>query len=374
MPRLGRDKNLFVEITARGNARPSDAALELLARAPGLYRLVPAIGRLMVLERVVDNRDRSRAVDRRDPDRREVVLAGVFDAATDLAGVIDYVQMTRLDGTMHIDSGEVKKTLYFRRGAYLSGRSNLRSDRLGSVLVRAGMLTDANRDEVVTALGDMNTDGQRLGNQLVARGLLTTPQVYEGLRLQAEDIFYSTLRLNSGSYYLVSPLDMTEVPAMIRLDIKQLLMEGVRRIDEATKFDEGELRQRKPIPTADLPPDAAERIVDAYNQALVQLFAGVTESLGEMLRGELTGFIEDNEAYQDLFQGVHVGDNGSLGVGVLENLVSFGRAEPLTVLQEGLNELLFFLLFAAGDALDATVEQQLQTRVAEALAALPRET
>ncbi|HUH04635.1 MAG TPA: hypothetical protein VML75_21710, partial [Kofleriaceae bacterium] len=117
MPRLGRDKNLFVEITARGSARPSDAALELLARAPGLYRLVPAIGRLMVLERVVDNRDRSRA-----SDRREVKLGGVFDSATDLAGIIDYVQMARLDGSMHVDSGEVKKTLYFRRGAYLSGR------------------------------------------------------------------------------------------------------------------------------------------------------------------------------------------------------------------------------------------------------------
>lgn len=372
MARPGRDKNLFVEITARGNARPSDAALEALSRAPGVYRLVPATGRLIVLERVVDNRDRSRASDRRELDRREVVLAGAFDSAGDLAGVIDYVQMTRLDGSMFIDSGEVKKTLYFRRGAYLSGRSNLRSDRLGSVLVRAGMLSDANRDDVVSNLSDTQGDGQRLGNQLVARGLLTTPQVYEGLRLQAEDIFYSTLRLNSGCYYLVSPLDMTEVPAMIRLDIKHLLMEGMRRIDESTGVDEGELRQREPIPVADLPPDAGERIVDAYNDALRQLFAGVSDSLGDMLRGELMGFIEDNDAYQDLFQGVRIDLDGALGVGLMENVVTIARSEPLTILQQGLNELLFFLLFAAGDALDQVVEQTLQARVAEALANLPR--
>lgn len=373
MPRLGRDKILFIEITARGSARPSDAALELLARAPGLYRLVPAIGRVMVLERIVDNRDRSRTSDRRDPDRREVILAGVFDSATDLAGIIDYVQMARLDGAMHVDSGEVKKTLFFRRGAYLSGRSNLRSERLGSVLVRAGMLSDRARDQVVEALSHGTGDGQRLGNQLVSRGLLTTPQVYEGLRLQAEEIFYSTLRLSSGSFCMVSPLDMTEVPAMIRLDIKHLLMEGVRRIDEATGPDEGALRQRKPIPLADLPPDAAERILDAYNEALVQLFAGTSPSLGDMLRSELGGFLEDNEAYQDLFQGVRLGANGSLGVGVLENLASIERGEPLMILQEGMNELFFFLMFAAGDALDDQLEQGLQNRVAEALAALPRE-
>ncbi|HUH06040.1 MAG TPA: hypothetical protein VML75_28815, partial [Kofleriaceae bacterium] len=119
--------------------------------------------------------------------------------------------------------------------------------------------------------------------------------------------------------------------------------------------------------------DAAERIVDAYNEALVQLFAGTSASLGEMLRSEVGGFLEDNEAYQDLFQGVRLSDSGSLGVGVLENLSSIDRGEPLMILQEGLNELFFFLLFAAGDALDHQLEQGLQTRVAEALAALPRE-
>ncbi len=357
-----REKKLFVEVSATGRLKPGDPASVRLSEVPGLWKLVPEIGRLMLLERVVNNRDHSRIG--RD---REVALAGVFDGHHQLAGVLDFVHIARLDGCMQIDSGEVKATLYLRRGVYLSGRTNLRTDRLGTVLVRAGMITAQQRDELVEEL----SDGARLGNTLVTRGMLTTAQVYEGLRRQAEEIFYSVLRLDKGSFYISSPLDMTEVPAMLRLDLKQLLMEGVRRLDEAGPSGaDRELRQRKPIAAERLPADAAERIFDTYNEALRKLFESLDASEGTSLRGELVGFIEDNEAYRELFAGVEVLADGSLGIEVLENLHDL-RGDRLTTLQLGLNEMLFFIMFAAGDALNPKVEQVLQWRIAEVLEALP---
>jgi hypothetical protein len=358
-----REKKLFVEINASGRPKPSEPARERLASNPGLWKLASEIGRLMVLERVVDNRDRSRV-----GKSREVVLAGVFDDAHQLASVLDYVQMASLDGSMHVDSGEVRATLFFRRGVYLAGHSNLRSDRLGAVLVRAGLIDEQALDQVISEVGH----GARLGNRLVQKGLLTTPQVYEGLRIQAEEIFYALMRLSSGSYHLVSPLDMTAVPAMLRLDLKQLLMEGVRRLDEsAASRDAIELRQRKPIPSDRLPPDGVERIFDAYNDALRALFQAVGDSDRDELRHELDGFLEENEAYAALFDGAIVQPDGSLGIEVLENLQELEGGDPVTRLQLGLNEMLFFLMFAAGDALPPQVEQVVQWRVAEALEKLP---
>lgn len=357
-----REKKLFVEVSATGRLKPGDPASARLSEVPGLWKLVPEIGRLMLLERVVDNRDHARIG--RD---REVVLAGVFDSGAQLAGVLDYVRMARLDGCMQIDSGEVKATLYLRRGVYLSGRTNLRGDRLGEVLVRAGMITSAQLDELVEDL----SDGARLGNMMVTRGRLTTAQVYEGLRRQAEDIVYSVLRLDHGSYYMTAPLDMTAVPAMLRLDLKGLLMEGVRRLDEAgPSGTDHELRQRKPIPGDRLPADAAERIFDTYNEALRKLFGSVDSGASASLLGELIGFIENNEAYAELFSGVEVMTDGTLGIEVLENVHQL-RGDRLATLQLGLNEMLFFLMFAAGDALDPKVEQVLQWRVAEVLEGLP---
>lgn len=357
-----REKKLFVEISASGQPKVVESVRERLASVPGLWRLVPEVGRLMILERVVDNRDRSRG-----GRERQVTLAGVFDNGNQLASVLDYVQMAGLDGAMFIDSGEVKATLYFRRGVYLSGRSNLARDRLGAVLVRAGLITEAQRDEIV----DEQIDGTRLGTMLVARKFVTTPQVYDGLRIQAEEIFYSVLRLQAGSFHLVAPLDMTEVPAMLRLDVKMLLMEGVRRLDESGGPGPVELRQRVPIPSHRLPFDAGERIFDAYNTALRSLFRGMDAAACEALLGELLSFLANNEAHSDLFKGVEVKTDGSLGIEVLENLTSLRSGDPLIRLQEGMNEMLFYLMFAAGDALDSQVEQVVQERVAKALAELP---
>lgn len=357
-----REKKLFVEISAAGRARTSDPARARLAHVPGLFRLVPEVGRLMVLERVVDNRDRSRTTR-----SREVTLAGVFDNGNELASTLDYVQMAGLGGSMHIDSGEVKAILYFRRGVYLAGRSNLSRDRLGAVLVRAGLISERERDEVI----DEQADGSRLGSMLVARGLVTTPQVYEGLRIQSEEIFYATLRLTSGSFHLVAPLDMTEVPAMLRLDVKQLLMEGVRRLDESGGHGTLELRRREPIPSDRLPPDAGERIFDAYNAALRAMFESLEPAACEAMVSELSSFIDNNEAHGDLFKGVEIMTDGSLGIEVLENLGSLKSGDPMVRLQQGLSELLFYLMFAAGDALDPQVEQVLHGRVAESLAKLP---
>ncbi len=361
--RSANDKKLFFEINARGQIKPSALLAARLAEVPGLWRMVPEIGQLMVLDRVVDNRhlQRSKARDRR------VRLAGVFDESFVLASVLNLIQFNRLDGVLNVNREQVQKSLYFRKGVYLAGRSNLTRDRLGHVLVRVGMLSAERRDDCIAALAD----GSRMGTVLVAKKYLTTPQVYEGLRKQAEEIFFSLLRLDAGSFNFVQPLDMTEVPAMIRLDVEGLLLEGMRRIDEAAASeDDEELQRSRPIPAAELPADGPQRIVATYKDALARLFAAVTVKERLALRAELARFIKESVPYRELFDKITVGGDGSIRGDIVANMTNITSGEPSTILQLGLNEMLFFIMFAAGDAVEPDVEQILQRDVARALGAL----
>ncbi len=358
------DRSQFIEVTAAGQLKPSAGLSLKLSENPGLWRLLPEVGQLLVLERLVDNRylAKSKA-------GREIRIAGVFDNVSDLASILNLVHMSRWDGVFHVCSEQVRKALFFRRGVYLAGRSNLTRDRLGHVLVRVGMLTPEQRDECIAELAD----GSRLGTVLVSRGYLTTPKVYEGLRRQAEEIFYSVLRFGRGTFRLVQPLDMTEVPAMLRLDLEELLLEGMRRLDEETASGQVEELQRSaPIPGRLLPADAVTRIVDTYNDALSRLFGAIGDDERATLAAELTRFLGESAPYRQLFDGVVVAAGGTLFGDFEGNLGRISAGDPLILLQHGLSELLFFIMFAAGDALEPDVEQVIQRDVARALASLPK--
>ena len=350
-----------------GALAPSGGCTQLLAReAAGRWAMVPEVGRLLVFDRL--------STEVAEPDwrtEREVTLAGVFDNIGKLTAVLNLLHMSHWDGALQVASGDTRMELFFRKGVYLSGRSCAPQHRLGRILVAAGLIEQSQLDR---CLGDSESD-RRLGQTFVSRGWLTTTAVYDGLRRQAEEIFYSVLSLSEGSFFLVAPLNMTEVPAMLRLDVQHLLLDGMRRLDEQAQRDaqrdESELRRTVPVATADLPDDGILRVIAAYNDGLRRLFAGVDHGERKTLMAEMATYIADSVTFANVFAGLKVADNGSLPGSMLVANIE-GVAKPQTTLQLALNELLFFVMFAAGDALDPEIEERVQAEVADALKKLPK--
>jgi len=249
--------------------------------------------------------------------------------------------------------------------------------------VRAGMISKDQQRSIDDDAGP-GSSGVRLGKALVAKGWMTTPQVYEGLTLQAKEIFFSALALNKGTYFLASPLDMTLVPAMLRLDIEHLLLEGMRRLDEAAAavpapIQDEDLRRTIPVSVEHLPDDGAVRIISTYNDALASLFRAVAAEARASLIAEMKRFVADSVPYRELFGDAEVTSQGTLlAEKLLGNIAGIrgdggqGSDGGITLLQVGLNELLFFVVFAAGDDLPPEVEQLLQRDVARALERLPK--
>lgn len=347
--------DLHVDIDGAGAVAPAAGAAAVLGARAGRFRLCPDIGSLLILERVGQG----------PRVEREVRLAGTFTDGNILPSVLNLIQMSQWDGVLEVISDTHRWGLFFRRGVYLSGRTTDKSSRLGAILVREGMLAAEKLHELIAQSGT-----ERMGRSLVQRGWMTTTQVYDALRIQAGEIFIAVLRADHGTFRLVAPLDMTEVPAMLRLDVRELLIEGMRRIDEEAHVEE--LSRARPVATEHLPTDGERQILRTYNEALRRLFANLDEAEGAGLREEMGGFLRDSVPYRGVFSGVELGADGSIDTDLILQNVGGLDGEPTMLLQLGLNELLFFGMFAAGDALEPDVERALQRDVALALQALPK--
>ncbi len=361
---VGSKPGLTVEIGPTGGISAAAETVKWLGRhSQGSWRLVPQAGRMLVLNRTGGT----------DPGgKRQVELAGSFDRVGKLTAVFNLIHSNRRDGALHVKAGGFEAVLFFRRGVYLSGISNQSRHRLGEILVSKQMISASQRDACVAQVDT----GNRLGALLVSRGWLTTPRVYDGLRYQAEAVFLSTCRLGSGEFHLIAPLDMTEVPAMLRLDVQHLLLDAIRQLDEVEEHHEAdthgeELRRTQPVAKEDLPDDGISLIITTYNEALRRLFATVGNAARGALLREAVRFIQD-AAYAALFAGAVLRGDGTLPSNILlQNMAKIRKDDPSQVLQLALSELLFFLMFAAGDALQPEVELALQRDVADAMRRLP---
>ena len=224
------------------------AALRRLAARPGRYRLLPSPSNLVVLERSDDGQSSGRTVMSGDIER----LGGLID-------ILHFVYTSGWSGQFTVIDGAARKSLYFKRGDVRTASSNVSEDRIGAILYRYGLISAADLER---ALGQV-TQEHRFGQILVESGTLSQHDLYQFVRKQVEEIFHSVLVMRRGEYYFYRTSDDEVPPSQLQLSTKQLLFEGVRRIDEMSYFRERlpgpevVLLRREPPPSEKLPPREA---------------------------------------------------------------------------------------------------------------------
>lgn len=225
------------------------AAQRRLAARPGRYRLVPSPANLVVLERV----DEGMRIAGR------TVLAGDIERVGGLIDIIHFLHHNAWSGQLTVIGGAFRKSIYLKRGEVRTASSNVPEDRIGAILYRYGRISAADLDSALSEV----TQEHRFGQILVERGTLTQHDLYQFVRKQVEEIFFSVLVMRRGEYYFYRTSDEEVPPSQLQLSTKQLLFEGVRRIDEMGYFREKlpgpevVLQPRLPPPGDKLPPREA---------------------------------------------------------------------------------------------------------------------
>jgi hypothetical protein len=196
-----------------------------LLKEPGDYRIFQGPNQSHLWMRHVED---ARA-------RGRVLMMGELVNRMTVVEIINLVTSTSWNGELHVAGPEGTRVLTIAQGALKHARTEIGRERIGELLVRAGLLERAQLDDLLPR----KPADQRFGQVLIQRGLLDEEQLFKQLQQQTEAIFYAAMLVESGMYWFVAPPDNAPAPpTTFHLSIQGLLMEGVQRIDEMALYRE----------------------------------------------------------------------------------------------------------------------------------------
>jgi eukaryotic-like serine/threonine-protein kinase len=122
--------------------------------------------------------------------------AGEFASSPPIA-VLYRLAVARATGLLMAEIGVVRKEIYFHQGIPEFVSSNVRSELFGAYLIDQGVITLA---QLERALAEMPREGGKLGDTLIALGLLKPLQVFRLLSTQVRHKLVDVCTWSSGAF------------------------------------------------------------------------------------------------------------------------------------------------------------------------------
>jgi hypothetical protein len=163
-------------------------------------------------------------------DRDLVITADVRAFA--LADILHLLHSSAKTGFVFFEDGSHAKSVYLHRGEVVFAESNQSFDRLGECLLRVGVITPEQFREARRAY----TASSRYGKILVERGYLTPRELWNGVKVQVEEIVRSLFSYGSGTVHFWEGEVHPDNVVRLSLPTRRLISEGLRRRDELLKF------------------------------------------------------------------------------------------------------------------------------------------
>lgn len=160
-------------------------------------------------------------------EKRRVLLEGTIEQQNIASIIFDVARKKRLTGVLLFKAGPIQKEIYFRggRARYLS--SNLRQELFGEFLVRRGIVS---REQIEEVLRTQKDEKIRLGDALVASGYVRAHELANLLESQFRERFLELFRWNRGWYGIFEGEE--SLPGVVAFDVDPipLIAEGVRSV------------------------------------------------------------------------------------------------------------------------------------------------
>jgi len=213
-----------------------------------------------------------------------ILMMGEIISRMTVVEIINVITSTNWRGELHVCGPRGKRILSIDQGALKHSQTQLDSERIGELMVGAGVL---DRKDLEHYLPQKAKD-RRIGQLLVERKLLTDAELFKQLQRQAETIFYSSLLVESGHYWFIAtPENAPAPPTTIHVPVQALLMEGVQRIDEMALYRE-RIPHNRFFPAASETRPNRPASLETSTLALLELCDG-TRSIDELARATSLG-------------------------------------------------------------------------------------
>ena len=147
-----------------------------------------------------------------------------------LPDVLQLLAMGQKTGVLSIGDRSNFGYIYFDRGRISYARIVNRRDRLGDILVKSGIVEQAQLDEAIAF--QAREPGRLLGQILIERELLTREELHHYVRIQIEEAVYFLFTWTQGTFSFEADVTPDEQPFLVSITPESLLLEGARRVDE----------------------------------------------------------------------------------------------------------------------------------------------
>lgn len=160
-----------------------------------------------------------------------------------LPDVLQLLAMGKKSGCLSVTHRNNFGSIFFDSGKICYASIVNRRDRLGDILVKSGLLTQAHLDEAVGM--QAKARGQRLGELLVEKQMITRENLHAQIRIQIEEAVYFLFTWAEGTFNFESDIRPEEQDFLVSINPESLLLEGARRVDEWSLIE-------KKVPSFDL--------------------------------------------------------------------------------------------------------------------------
>lgn len=221
-----------------------------------------------------------------------------------LPDVLQLLSMGKKTGCLAVTHRSNFGYVYFDKGRISYASIVNRRDRIGDILVKAGVITQAQLDTAITAQ-TLHRD-KRIGELLVAQGAITRDALHEQISLQIEEAVYFLFTWMQGTFNFEADVLPEEQDLLVSINPETLLLEGARRVDEWSLIE-------KKIPSLDV-------VFDIDHRKL--------QESGVELSREQEVILELLDGRRDVAQVIEESGLGEFDVGkVIYGLVSAGFAQ-----------------------------------------------
>ncbi len=164
----------------------------------------------------------------------EKILEGNL-GSFEVPDLLTFLNMGKRTGVLVMEHPDQETKIFFKEGKPIFATSTKEELRIGNMLLRQGKLDVPTLERVLTK---HKGAGQRIGQILLMEQLLKKDELASFLKVQVSEIIFDTFDWGRGVFSFFDRIPPPEAAVTLEMDIQNLIMEGVRRIDERGRLSE----------------------------------------------------------------------------------------------------------------------------------------
>ncbi|HWX25139.1 MAG TPA: DUF4388 domain-containing protein [Vicinamibacteria bacterium] len=164
----------------------------------------------------------------------EKILEGSL-ARFEVPDILTFLNLGLRTGVLVFERPEYETKLFFREGSPLYATSTKPALRFGTLLERLGKVSS---DQLERVLQRQRTEGHRIGQVLLWEKILAEGELAYFLKVQVSEVIFDTFTWHTGVFGFYDGVPAPGTAVTLEMNVQNLIMEGVRRIDERAQLSE----------------------------------------------------------------------------------------------------------------------------------------